>query len=93
MVDTVQFRQDLGYIISPSQKPVNLLQYADDTCFVGNSPSSCQHLINMFATWLSWSGMKANIPKCASLGLQASTGKKVDPLLTIEGYPIQYTPE
>ena len=93
MVDTVQSRQDLGYIISPSQKPVNLLQYADDTCLVANSPSSCQHLINMLATWLSWSRMKAKIPKCAILGLQASTGKKVDPMLTIEGYPIQYTPE
>ena len=93
MVDTVQSRQDLGYIISPSQKPVNLLQYADDTCLVANSPSSCQHLINMLATWLSWSGMKAKIPKCASLGLQVSTGKKLDLMLTLEGYPIQYTPE
>ena len=95
MVDTVQSRQDLGYIISPSQKPVNLLQYADDTCLVANFPSSCQHLINMLATctWLSWSGMKAKIPKCASLGLLVSTGKKVDPMLTLEDYPIQYTPE
>ena len=37
--------------------------------------------------------MKAKIPKCASLGLQASTGKKVDPMFTLEGYPIQYAPE
>ena len=37
--------------------------------------------------------MKVKIPKCASLGLQASTGKKVAPMLTLEGYPIQYAPE
>ena len=93
MVDTVQSRQDLGYIISPPQKAVNLLQYADDTCLLPNSPSSCQHLINMLAMWLIWSGMKAKIPKCTSLGLQESTRKKVDSMLTLEGYPIQYAPE
>ena len=37
--------------------------------------------------------MKAKIPKCASLGLQASTGKKVCPMLTLKGYPTQYTAE
>ena len=37
--------------------------------------------------------MKAKICKCVSLGLQASTGKKVDPTLTLEGYRIQYAHE
>ena len=50
MVDTVQSRQDLRY---QSQKPVNLFQYADDTSLVANSTSSCQHFINMLATWLN----------------------------------------
>ena len=41
LVDTLQTRRDLGYTYSQSQLPINLLQYADDTCLVGNSPASC----------------------------------------------------
>ena len=93
MVDTLKTRTDLGYSFSPSQKSVNLLQYADDTCLIGGSPASCQHLVNIMATWLSWSGMKAKISKCASLGLQASTGKKMDPVLSLGNQRIPYTPD
>ena len=90
MVDTIQTRQDLGYHFSTSQKPVNLLQYADDTCLVADSPASCQHLLQIIDKWLSWSGMKAKIPKCASLAIQASTGKKIDPKLCLHGQQIPY---
>ena len=90
LVDTLKTRVDLGYSFSPSQQPVNLLQYADDTCLIGNSPLSCQHLVNIMATWLHWSGMEAKIPKCASLGLQASTGKKIDPMLSLDNQPIPF---
>ena len=86
-IDTLQ---DLGYKYSPKQKPVNLLQYADDTCLVADSPASCQYLLDMVARWLRWSGMKAKIPKCASLAIQLSSGKKIDPGLSLDGQPIPY---
>ena len=54
LVDTLQTRRDLGYRYSQSQLPINLLQYADDTCLIGNSPASCQHLPEMMAGWLHW---------------------------------------
>ena len=62
-VDTIQSRQDLGYNYSQTQRPVNLLQYADDTCLVANFSATCQHLLGMMNEWLTWSGMKAKIPK------------------------------
>ena len=91
LVDTLNIRSDLGYSFSRSQKPINLLQYADDTCIIGNSPASCQHLVNIMSTWLQWAGMEAKLPKCANLGLQASTGKKIDPKLSLGDQHIPYT--
>ena len=91
-MDTLQTRRDLGYRYSQLQSPINLLQYADDTCLIGNSPASCQHILEMMAGWLHWSGMKAKIPKCACLGLQASTGKKMDPCLSLNGQQVPYAP-
>lgn len=90
MVDTLQMK---GYQVAQSQLPVSLLQYADDSCLIGNSPASCQHLVDTTATWFQWSGMKAKISKCASLGLQASSGKKINPMLLLDGQPIPYTPD
>ena len=90
LVDTLKTRVDLGYRFSLSQQPVNILQYADDTCLIGNSPSSCQHLVNIMATWLHWSGMEAKIPTCASLGLQTSTGTKIDPMLSLDNQLIPF---
>ena len=46
LLDTVSLRSDLGYRFSNSRRQVNILQYADDTCLVANSPASCQHLLN-----------------------------------------------
>ena len=89
-IDTIQTRQDLGYKFSPTQKPVILLQYADDTCLVADSPASCQYLLNMIGKWLSWSGMRAKIPKCTSLAIQSSTSRKVDPKLLLDGQPIPF---
>ena len=40
LVDTLQTRIDLGYNLSNSNHQVNLLQYADDTCILVNSPAS-----------------------------------------------------
>ena len=92
LVDTLQTRRDLGYRYSQRQLPINLLQYADDTCLIGNSPVSCQHLLDMTAVWLQWSGMRAKITKCAALGLQGSSGKKIDPRLFLNSQQIPYAP-
>ena len=35
--------------------------------------------------WLDWSKLKAKVPKCRSLGLQALSGKRIDPVLSIAG--------
>ena len=41
--------------------------------------------------WLQWSGMVAKIPKCQCLALQGSTGKLVDPHLSLNGVPIPFS--
>ena len=44
----------------------------------------------MMAGWLEWSGMKAKIPKCACLGLQASSGKMINPHLSLNDQQVPY---
>ena len=90
LVDTLQSRTDLGYNLSNSNHQVNLLQYADDTCILANSPASAQHLLNMTSDWLQWSGMKAKVTKCHSLAVAGSSGKLFDPKLQVSGDPIPY---
>ena len=46
----------------------------------------------MMSAWLDWSGMKAKISKCVSLGLHASSGKKIDRCLSLHGQQIPYAP-
>ena len=43
---------------------INLLQYADDTCVIADSPAACQQQLNQVDQWLGWSGMKAKVTKC-----------------------------
>ena len=73
LVDTLQVRNDLGYTLSDSTHLFNLLQYADDTCVIANTPATCQQLLNMVDQWLEWSGMKAEVAKCHSVAIQSST--------------------
>ena len=47
LVDALQTRLDLGYRLSNSTRQVNVLQYADDTCLLADSPAACQHLLDM----------------------------------------------
>ena len=75
LVDTLQTHLDLGYTISGSNHQVNLLQYADDTCLLANSPASCQYLLNTLGDWLQWSAIRAKVAKCHSMGLQGSIGR------------------
>jgi hypothetical protein len=46
-------RIDLGYQFSNSPRRVNILQYADDTCLVSNSPTPCQYLLSVRQTGYS----------------------------------------
>ena len=85
LVDTLQVRNDLGYTLSDSTHCINLLQYADDTCVIANTPVACQQLLNMVDRWLEWSGMKAKVVKCHSVVIQSSTGHTMDPQLTLSG--------
>ena len=71
LIDALKSLKHHGYILSGTQHSVNLLQYADDTCLVSNGPASCQELLNQVDKWLQWSGMKAKVPKCYSLGIQS----------------------
>ena len=90
LVDTLQTRIDLGYSLSNSCHKVLLLQYADDSCIVADSPASAQHLLDMVDSWLTWSGMRAKPNKCHSLALKGSSGKLMDPHLSISGQSIPY---
>ncbi len=88
--DALKPLQSLGYSFSQSRRTVNQIQYADDTCLVGDGPASCQQLLHSMEKWLQWTGMKAKVPKCHSLGIQASSGKPFDPGLSVEGQAIPY---
>ena len=87
MADSLKQMQHLGYTFSGSQRTTHLLQYADDTCLIGEGPASCKKLLEGIERWLNWSGMRAKVPKCHSLALQASTGKVYDPKLCLYGQP------
>ncbi len=90
LVDTVKNKPELGYKISNTRYSINILQYADDTCLVGNSPAACQQLLNTTEQWLNWSGMKAKIPKCSATSFQGSTGHSINPQLTLSGQNIPF---
>ena len=91
LVDTItKQHSNLGYTLAASSQRSNLLQYADDTSLLSDDPSSCQTLLSTTEAWLSWSGMKANVPKCVCLAIQASTGKPYDPRLRLDGKTIPF---
>ena len=81
---------DWGYHLSSSSVKSNLLQYADDTSLLADGPSSCKAMLTTTEAWLKWSGMKANVPKCMSLAIRASSGKPYDPKLTLNEEAVPY---
>ena len=81
--------QHLGYQFSQSQRSIHLLQYADDTCFMSDGPAGCKRLEHT-ERWLNWSGMKAKVPKCHSLAIQASTAKSFNPNLTLYEHTLHW---
>ena len=91
LVDSItQCFPDLGYSPKSCPKKINLLQYADDTSLIADGPSSCQKILSTTESWLSWSGMKANVPKCVCVAISSSTGKPYNPNLTLDSEPIPY---
>ena len=92
LLDTLQTRLDLGYRISNSKHRVNVLQYADDTRLVANSPASCQHLIAPTTDWLKWANMKSKVPKCHSLYHKGSTSTLNNPRLILDGLEVPSSP-
>ena len=90
LIDALKPLKHLGYNFSGSKHSVHLLQYADDTCLVGDGPSSCQELLRQVERWLQWSGMKAKVLKCHSLAIRSSSGKPFDPCLTLHNQEIPF---
>ena len=82
--------QQLVYSFSNSSRSITTLQYADDTCLAADGPSSCQKLLNHVDRWLSWSGMRAKVPKCYFLALQESTAGPYDQKLTLQGATVHF---
>ena len=83
--DTLNTRRDLGFSLPQSSISINHLLYADDACIISSSAAGCQHLLDMVQRWLEWAQLRAKVPKCRSLVLQASSGRRVIPTLTING--------
>ena len=69
--NTLKEDQNLGYIFTQSYHSVNVLEYADNTCLIANSPGSCQHLLAKVKKWLQWSGIRVKVTKCHNLAIQA----------------------
>ena len=46
-------------------------QFADDTCLVSNSASSCQFLTNISCQFFAWALMKVNVAKCRCLAISS----------------------
>ena len=90
LIEALHPLRHLGYNFSQSQRTIHLLQYADDTCLMGNGPASCQALLRSVEKWLQWTGMQAKVPKCHSLGVHASSGTSFDPCLSLNKQPIPF---
>ena len=83
--DTLKARSDLKFTLPSSSISINHLLYADDVCLVSNSTAGCQHLLDLVQQWFEWALLKAKVPKCRSMAIQASTGRRVSPGLSIAG--------
>ena len=90
LIDSLKPLIHLGYNLSGSKHRVHLLQYADDTCLVGNGPSGCQKFLKQVEHCLQWSSVKAKVPKFFALGIRASTGKPFDPSLTLQDQEVPF---
>ena len=89
-LDGLKHLQDCGYKFSNSNKSLQVLQYADDTCLVSDGPASCRKMLSFTDKWLQWSQMRAKVSKCQCVAIEASSGKIYNPQLTIAGGEIPF---
>ena len=90
LIDTLKTKSELGFNLPNSSHKLNLLQFADDSCLIAKDSSACQSLLRVVEKWLLWAGMKAKVPKCHSVAIEASTGKPIDPHLKLDGKEIPF---
>ena len=90
LADTLKADSSLGYTFSRSSRSMHVLQYADDTCLIADGPASCQRMLERVESWLQWTGMRTKVPKCHSLAIKASSGKRYDPRLQLCGTDIPF---
>ena len=88
--DSLRMRPDLGFPLPKSSISLNHLLYADDLCIISRSPAGCRHLLSQVQRWLDWARLKIKVPKSCSMALQASTGKMMDPTLSINNETIPH---
>ena len=81
---------NLRYNLSSSSNTINRLQYADDTTLIGDGTASCQRLLDLTESWLYWTGMHVNVPKCVCVAIKASTGKAYNSNLKLSDECIPY---
>ena len=74
----------LSYQYSYVNGQLLLSQFADDTCLVSNSVSSCQFLTAISCQFFAWALMKVNVAKCRCLAISSRSKQTVfDPELII----------
>ena len=74
----------LSYQYSYVNGQLFLSQFANDTCLVSNSVSSCQFLTNISCQFFAWALMKVNVAKCRCLAISSRSKQTVfDPELII----------
>ena len=85
--DTLSTRKDLGTLSQhPPPQPVTLFMLITSVSLVTHLLDADTYL--MVNQWLQWSLLDAKVPKCRALSFQASTGRKVDPGLSLGGLKI-----
>ena len=78
--DTLCSRNDLGFTLPQTSITINHLLYHHQQ-HPRRLPTSTGH-------GAEWAQLKAKVPKCRSMAIQASAGKRVSPTLTISGREI-----
>ena len=85
--DTLCTRGDLGFSLSHSPTSLSTIccMLMMPVSLAINTPAGCQHLLVMVQRWLEGAQLKAKVPKCCSMVLQASSEKRIRTSLTISG--------
>ena len=90
LTDSLRSHNSCGYTMSGSSLSTNVLLYADDVCLLADGPAGAQLLLSQVERWLEWSGMRAKIVKCSALAIAASSARRFDPTLSLNGQAIHF---